>query len=94
MAMFLGGGGGHSGAFCELLREASPMSTRAKPDSSRTALPLARAEPGSDGSSASEVVSAPVHRKNSRELAGRVKCPYASMLRRQHSEDKPGMDLF
>lgn len=81
------GGGGYSGVFCELLREASPMFTNARqlqdrPPVAMVAVPLRLCQPT-------------VHRKNnSREMVETVKCPYANMLHRQPVEDKPFTHLF
>lgn len=70
---FLGGSGGHSGAFCELLRAGPAVMVVA---------PLGSCQPT-------------MHRKNNcRGMAGRVKCLYANVLHRQHSEEKPVTGLF
>lgn len=51
--------------------------------------------PSSDGGSTPGVMSAHhAQKENCRGMVGRVKCLYANVLRRQHSEDKPVTDLF
>lgn len=85
---FFGGGGGYSGVFCELLREASPTFTRANARQLQDRPPAMVVVP-------LRLCQPTMHRKNnSREMVETVKCLYANMLRRQPVEDKPFIDLF